>query len=810
MVARLGPFDQRKQLLGTYKRRILFMHRLIYWLHSHRGLTTQMLVLALALLPGTSLTAATSSSARITQTGIQQSTESTDVGWPRLFALENEGTAVVYQPQVQSWDNQTHVVAWAAVTYEEKGAKKPTLGTIKIEADTSVALAERMVSLSPFKITEFNFPSMNRDTARIMIEGLRSKMSTEGHVIALDRVLAYIDKSTITPKVPNAAGLKYDPPKIFYSAKPAILVLFDGEPVWAPIKDSDLKYAVNTNWDVFQDTSKNIYLRNDQSWLTATKTNGPWTPATKLPTGLSSLPADDNWKDVKANVPGKPLAAGSVPVVFDSIDPAELILTQGQPAFSTVAATTLLWVSNTESDVFRDGQKGAFYYLVAGRWFSADTLQGPWKFATTSLPESFKKIPVDHPRSRVLASVPGTDQAVEGVLLASIPQTARVNAKDLKGPQVEYFGGQPEFKLIETTTIERAVNTDMDVLKVGERYYLCYQGVFFVSTSPTGPWDVAKVVPQDIYSIPASSPSYPVTYVKVEKDESEEDDMVTYASYAGYTGMMVGWGCAMWGTGWYYPPYWYGGYYPIWYPPTYGFAAWYNPYTGTFGRGVGVYGPYGGAGAWGAYNPRTGTYARGGSIYGPSGSRSFAQAFNPRTGTYAQTRQGSGVYGNWGSSYVQRGDNWAKTGHVTNDAKGRTTSGIKTSEGGGALHTSGSRGTTTIGKTGSGDVYAGHDGNVYRKTDEGGWQKWNEGSWNEVERPTKPGAKDRDNKMSGDAKPKSDVVDQLNRDKGARREGSDRARDSSTYRNRSSGGRSSAGSYRGGGMGGMRGGGGRR
>ncbi len=44
--------------------------------------------------------------------------------------------------------------------------------------------------------------------------------------------------------------------------------------------------------------------------------------------------------------------------------------------------------------------------------------------------------------------------------------------------------------------------------------------------------------------------------------------------------MMVAWGCTVWGSGWYYPPYiGYGGYYPYYYPhfPTYGYSAWYNP-----------------------------------------------------------------------------------------------------------------------------------------------------------------------------------------------------------------------------------------
>ena len=64
---------------------------------------------------------------------------------------------------------------------------------------------------------------------------------------------------------------------------------------------------------------------------------------------------------------------------------------------------------------------------------------------------------------------------------------------------------------------------------------------------------------------------------------------------------MVAWGCAVWGTGYYYPPYvYYGGFYPAYYPhyPTYGYHASYNPWTGTYSRGVAAYGPYGGAGSF--------------------------------------------------------------------------------------------------------------------------------------------------------------------------------------------------------------------
>ena len=96
------------------------------------------------------------------------------------------------------------------------------------------------------------------------------------------------------------------------------------------------------------------------------------------------------------------------------------------------------------------GKTGPVYFLVAGRWFSSPGLDGPWTFATPNMPAAFKQIPLEHPRSRVLAAVPGTDQAAEAVLLASIPQTARVSRKDVKAPEVAYQG-DPKFEPIPST-----------------------------------------------------------------------------------------------------------------------------------------------------------------------------------------------------------------------------------------------------------------------------------------------------------------------------------------------------------------------
>jgi hypothetical protein len=513
-----------------------------------------------------------------------------------------------------------------------------------------------------------------------------------------------------------------------------------------------------------------------------------------------------------------------VPKVFVTFKPGELILLTGEPKYAPIAGTGLQWVSNTESDLFRVGTSGAVYYLVTGRWFTAPDFTGPWTFATPSLPPDFKKIPLEHPRSRVLASVPGTDQAAEAVLVAQIPQTARVNKKELKAPEVA-FQGDPKFEAIEQTTVQRAVNTDKDVFLIGGKYYMCYQGVWFVGTGATGPWEVAQSVPQEIYKIPASSPASHVTYVTVQ-DDNDSDEWVTYAAAAGYTGMMVAWGCTVWGSGYYYPPYYgfYGGY-PYYYGhfPTYGYSAWYNPWTGAYGRSAGVYGPYGGAGVGARYNPRTGTYARGAAAYGPYGARGVAQAYNPRTGTYASTRQGSNVYGSWGSTSVQRGDDWAKTNRYTNNRTGTTTRTVRTDEGAGAVRR-GNNGTVAAGS--GGNVYAGNDGNVYRKDSGGSWQKYDNGNWSNTpnqpgERPTPASNRTGTDRptTSGTQQPGATTTgamnrgttDQLNRDAKARNEGTQRSKDygsyqggtgtkgTGSYRSPSSGTSRSSGASRGGG-----------
>ena len=91
-------------------------------------------------------------------------------------------------------------------------------------------------------------------------------------------------------------GNKLDVFQIFVSDRPASLLVFDGDPVMAPVAGTSLTFAVNTNWDIFFDAeTSGWFWLNDGAWLRAAAVKGPWEPAGALPSAFTRLPDDSNF-----------------------------------------------------------------------------------------------------------------------------------------------------------------------------------------------------------------------------------------------------------------------------------------------------------------------------------------------------------------------------------------------------------------------------------------------------------------------------------------------------------------------------------
>ena len=252
-----------------------------------------------------------------------------DQGWPRAYSTASGAALVIYQPQVASWTDQKHAVLYLGrVLHAEGRDRSRRSARIKLEADTErrarpSGSSTSRTSRSPSRTSRRS----TREQVRRPSPEISRDMPRDERVIALDRVLANIDKSQIIPK--NVEGVKADPPPIFFSKTPAVLVNIDGDPIWSA--DQEQRSEVRRQHEL-----GSVPARPDQDLLPAQRqglaeggdVNGPWTPAGTLPESFKKLPADDNWKDVKARLPGTPLSDSQAPTVFVStdaggVDPAE-------------------------------------------------------------------------------------------------------------------------------------------------------------------------------------------------------------------------------------------------------------------------------------------------------------------------------------------------------------------------------------------------------------------------------------------------------------------------------------------------------
>jgi hypothetical protein len=713
--------------------------------------------------------------------------------WPRDVTLA-AADALIYQPQVESWSG--NALAWrVAVALRPSGQKAESFGVIWGHARTDVDRVTRTVELNDITVTRFSFPTLPEQGAAYQ-QSLRTALAGALQTMALDSLEASLAASQTVK--PAGHAVRNDPPRVIVAYGPTILVPIEGKPVIRPIPDTHFERVINTQAMLARiRTESTWYLHVYDGWLSAPSVEGPWTRVDFAPLGLDEAAqqlAESHGVDLLdggANATPKPSLADGVPVIHVSEVPSELIVFKGQPNLVPITGTPLLWATNSATDVLVDTTSSQYYVLMAGRWFRAPGLAGPWTFvASNALPPSFRQIPAKgSPASIVLASVAGTPQAQEAVIANSIPQTAAVARSG--GPTfTPVFDGVPEWQPIAGTPLTYVANSKVPVIQVSPgAYFAVTGGVWFTAPALTGPWAVASSVPAVIYTIPVSSPLHYVTYVHVYGYTAN----VVYAGYTpGYLGTVVDvGGTVVYGTGYTYNP-WIG---TVWYgaPVTYGVAAMpvYNPYTGfTFGFAMGMTAAYWAEPYWGgAYyhagyygypccgsatadvyrswpggvssGTRTywannggafGTNAAGGySTYrGTSGTYNATRSWNPYTGQgyQAYNRTFNTAAGTTGS--VNRDESYnAQTGQRTYGSNVQATGAGGSSIDRNVQASAGPQGisrdaTTTTYNAQTGQTktwnngvpqnnhYAGADGNVYRSDGSGGWQQHSGGGWSSV------------------------------------------------------------------------------
>jgi hypothetical protein len=498
--------------------------------------------------------------------------------WPKAI-VSNGYTIKIYQPTVESYSGNT-VKARGAFSILSPGKEDPIFGALWLNATLQTNRDNRTAILEKVKIDEIKFAG---DSNASNVARLKALLEREipkwDMVISLSQLEASLEGDGSNNPV-SSENLSTTPPKIIYSNIPSTLVLLDGEPKLKENKEMGVEMVMNTAFTIVK--VKDLYYLNGASrWYSAKDIRGPWTYQKSIPNTLDKL--NDAIKQNDQKEMGKAAsdsAAKIIPEIIVSTEPAELIQSNGEADFTPIKGTNLLYMTNTNNDVFMYISSQQYYVLLSGRWYKSANLKGPWTYtASDKLPLDFAKIPEGSEKDDVLSSVAGTEQAQDAVMDAEIPQTAKVDRKTATA-KVSY-DGEPKFVSIAGTNLQYAVNTSSTVLLSDKTYYCVENGIWFEAISPKGPWAVSTTRPAEVSKIPATVPVYNVKYVYVY----EVTPQYVYVGYTpGYMGCYVYGNTVVYGTGYYYNP-WYGPYYyPR--PVTYGFSVRYNPY---YGWGVGFH-----------------------------------------------------------------------------------------------------------------------------------------------------------------------------------------------------------------------------
>jgi len=680
--------------------------------------------------------------------------------WPRKIESDN-GTVTIYQPQLESMSNDK-LEARAAVSVITKELKSPKFGAMWFSCRISTDKSERTVTLLDLKVTAAKFPDVEQDKIQRLNAFVESEVPKWELVMSLDQLLASLEITKIA--IQQSEALNNDPPEIIYTTKPSVLIYIDGDPIYKDTDEGGYQYVVNTPFFIVKDIEKEkYYIKGEKYWYFSEDMMKDWENFEDPPQQVKKL-AEKNIADENFVKPENKEENPVIPELIIRTKPCELLVVAGEPEYAPIEGTSLLYMTNTDSDVLMDINSQLFYLLISGRWYQSTSLDGnAWKFIKPDgVPEDLSKIPPESEMSLVKASVAGTQEAKDAVIENQIPQTAEISRSDAT-VNVTY-DGNPKFEAIKGTSMKYAVNTDKSVLLIGSKYYCCDNAVWFEADDPEGPWQVSVSVPNDIQEIPPESPVYNVKYVYVY----DYTPQVVYVGYTpGYVNSYVYMGTVYYGTGYYYQP-WYGTYYyPR--PVTYGFSVHYNPWTG-WGFSMTA------SNGWMTVRFHSHSYG----YWGPGGYRpGYHHGYH--RGYQRGTRAGyrAGYYAGQNSSknniYRNRTDGVRRTGGDRNN--------IRAGNPKVADRRSGNEKRNTAAKAkGKNNVYTDRDGKIYRQ-DKSGWQKQENGKWNDVsrekpanresQRPSQKPAQQPSNR-AGTSKNQSARMEGLNQDSKARNYGSQR------------------------------------
>jgi hypothetical protein len=222
-------------------------------------------------------------------------------------------------------------------------------------------------------------------------------------------------------------------------------------------------------------------------------------PTTEFVTSMDAIEASlaitdalhDNLQETVNNTP---------PEIIVSLDPAVLVLIDGDPVWRPTSVAGVEHVLNTRATILRYQDK--LYAGRGGKWVSATALTGPWA-SVPSVPG-----PVSESWTQLMAKRQGPQQQASP---NADPESAKFPEIFVRTKPAELvvIDGQPQFDDIEGTQLSYVTNSAADVfLDAGNNWYVLLAGRWFTAPSTKGPWTyiAPDKLPADFLKIPSDGP----------------------------------------------------------------------------------------------------------------------------------------------------------------------------------------------------------------------------------------------------------------------------------------------------------------
>ena len=520
--------------------------------------------------------------------GVARAAAITPDPWPREFTTPKGNTAVMYQPQFETFKGDT-ISGRAAISVLKKGETAPKFGVIFFTASVSVDRDDRSVEIRRIKVSRVRFPNITPEKEKTFAGIVEAEVPKWNLVISYDRVIENVKVAEREKK--SAQGLKNDPPKVLFAEEPTVLVTLDGEPQLRDVEGAPAEArrqhgpvhgSRHAQQPLLPLGGQEVVVRGARregavarDRRPARRHRGPrragrrgaeeerqgrarrtTAPRRRTRRRSSSPPSRPSSSSPRASLPSSPSRErGRI---------SSRWRTRRATSSSTCRRRTTTRSCPAAGSGARRSPAEAWTYVPPD-----------------SLPATFAKIPPDSDIGDMRASVPGTDEAEDAVLDAQIPQTTAVKRADAK-LDVQY-DGEPKFVGIEGTKTEYAINTPTSVLRIRRPLLRVRQRGVVRRGLADGP-----VAPRGLGSQRTTWSRFrracPSTTSSTCADLRLHARRGVRGLHAGLRGRYPWDGTVVWGTGWYYRP-WIGP--TFWWPRpyTWGFHAHYTPWSG-WGFGV--------------------------------------------------------------------------------------------------------------------------------------------------------------------------------------------------------------------------------